>query len=72
MFFSETLKYGSPSGPIIFLIYINDLSFHLDNDIFVLSYADDTTIVCHAKMNTELEAKINTCLSVVQGKSIIS
>ena len=54
---------GSALGPLLFSIYVNDLSFHA-SDAFVTQYADDTQILFSGPKSTitDLAAKIETSL----------
>ena len=49
---------GSSLGPILFLVYINDLSSALKHSEINL-FADDTDLTCTAKMISEAQRKIN-------------
>lgn len=46
---------GSILGPILFIIYLNDLSYNAKNDVYL--YADDTTFLVKGK--TEIEVRTN-------------
>ena len=48
---------GSVLGPILFLIYINELLYLFENDI--ISFADDTTVICRGKNWIEVERDAN-------------
>ena len=52
---SQTVNYGTPQGsclgPLIFLIFVNDMQLHL-NDVESVQFADDTTILFgHRNLN---------------------
>ena len=55
---------GSTLGPLLFLLYINDMHFSM-NKAIVSHFADDTCINFHAKKIKTLETVLNTDLKVV-------
>ena len=57
---------GSCLGPILFLLYINDLPnlFKTIPDVSCLLYADDTTVLYRSDCIHDVVAKINSCLTM--------
>ena len=60
---------GSVLGPLLFLIYLNDIN--LDLDIPIYMFADDITLICQLKYPQDLEEILNrnlkkTCGSVLK------
>ena len=55
---------GSILGPLLFIMYINDLP-NIDKDVDFYLFADDTAIVAKAKTRDELQSKLNNLLPLV-------
>jgi len=62
---SQGVPQGSILGPVLFLIYVNDLGDSIQNGKIV-RFADDTTLVSKAKNKEELEiqsfVQLNSCI----------
>lgn len=53
---------GSILGPLLFLLYINDLSIP-EPDVYLTQYADDTSILIFSSSPTDIERKANAAVA---------
>ena len=56
---------GSVLGPILFLIYVNDINMHVDLGACNL-YADDTLVYCSANNINELQECTQKCVTAIK------
>ena len=54
---------GSVLGPILFILYVNDLA-NIFTDCNCTMYADDTNLYCHAPTFTEAQCKLQDCVDL--------
>ena len=62
----ETIKNGVPKGsilgPLLFVIYVNDLPHSINKFASAVIYADDTRVLVSAKNLNDLQTKIDSTL----------
>ena len=49
-------------GPLLFLIYVNDMSAVVKNKLFI--YADDSATIIPAKSNQEIKTRLSHVLDI--------
>ena len=64
----QTVNYGTPQGsclgPLIFLIFVNDMHLHL-HDVDSVQFADDTTVIFSHRNVTYLKYRVERELTVL-------
>jgi hypothetical protein len=55
---------GSVQGPLLFLVYINDLPLALDESVMPIPFADDTSLIVMDKNLDILDTKLSANLQI--------
>ena len=63
-FMKGGIPQDSALGPLLFLIYVNDLSSQVTGGL-LLQYADDTTIICSAPTKDDVASLMNSQLKLI-------